>query len=165
VSHDILRLESFRGHDSSADLAEAHPVAPARAMQRELRGDTVCAPFGPNDEGTAVKVRVAEPPPNLQFLPHDDGPPRPDNPEPHNAPRWTTLQRLEQADLAKVHARPLVQQRSEFFLRIGHGPAVEIRCLLVERRKHLPEDVPIGRVAVGFRRGMDPLRSGLFGID
>src|ERR1035441_4124106 len=59
-------------------------------------------------------------------------------------------------DVAKVNARPLVQQRAEFRLRIGHRPAVEISRLLVERWEHLPEKVPIRSVAVSFGRRAHP---------
>ena len=131
-------------------------VAPARAMQRELRGNALRAPFGPDHEGAAVQMRRAEPAPDFQFLPDHDGPPRPNDPKPHNASRGTALQRFEPVDVAKVYAGPLVQQRGEFLLRIGHRPAVEVGRLLVEGRENLPEDGPVGRVAVGFRQGVYP---------
>ena len=65
-------------------------------------------------------------------------------------PEGPTLQRLQPLDLAKVNAGTLQEQSGEFFLRVDHGPAIEIRRLLVEGWEHLPENAAVGRVAVGL---------------
>src|ERR1035437_7525601 len=159
------RFSSLRSHDCRADLTKPDPMAPSRPMKGEPRGNALRPLLGPDDEGAAVQMRGGEPTPDLQFLPDYDDPPGANDPEPHNASRWTTLQRLEPLDLTKVDAGPLLEQCGQFLLRVAHTPAVEIRRLLVERGEDLSEDLAVGRVAVRFRRRVHPPLGGGFRTD